>query len=549
MSASGQLRGRLRAGFRGRRQPESTVVITGDIDTVVDSRLGGNDVRVYQGRPTATVAQSLRPDRSHGERDLEPPGRGDTDWSLDFTADQRLTAVGFKSTGVGAKVVGAGVKVMAMVAGTAARLAVPTANGHARLVRAFARQSEPAEGDEPAEAESATPPDEGSVRKKWERTHEAEVVHLEAYVELADTLNASLLRLRQELAACDSAALAAPLVRRSHQLIALLDDARAESAKVEGLYRAWCDANMVRVPRHLTFTLAIDELPQHTDPTSFDMQEEQSADGGLADVWKQLWEDLGVRVEIGGVPPGGSWRPNTFGVVDSDLGAQAVQWRRPRPARVWIWRRDEGGTAALEKVVDTLVTDRYSLSGSIDLNGRWFGESSMQMTMDDLGAPSRIASGDKSAAGAIADAISSVPEQVMSTLEAVSKASTALTDLSATSAEQRLKSIKRQVEQRTQELELLGLNASAEDFAELKRLKQRVEIAEAQSALAPPSGLATLEDQLAKQTARRDLEAVSRERTQAAELAATRSEIAQLAAEVELLKLRKQAADEGDGTT
>ncbi len=130
------------------------------------------------------------------------------------------------------------------------------------------------------------------------------------------------------------------------------------------------------------------------------------------------------------------------------------------------------------------------------------------------------------------------PEQIAASLDAVAKASTSLGDLSSAGAELRVKALTRQVDQRTQELELEGINA--EDFAELTRLTQQVEIARTQGSLAPPSELSRLEGVLARQTTRRDLDAVHRDRAQSAELAAVHSEIDQLKAELRLAQLRAQ---------
>jgi len=263
----------------------------------------------------------------------------------------------------------------------------------------------------------------------------------------------------------------------------------------------------------------------------------------LGDLWTRVWDDLGTRVEIGPVPPERDWRPNHDGILEGVASERAIHWRVPRLARIWVWRRLESGNqAVLESVIDTLVTDRYGKGGSLDLEGRWFGEASVQLTLGDLGAPVKMVAGDKSAVGAIADAIAAAPDQFAAGLDAVSKASTTLGDLSSAGAEQRLKAVKRQVEQRTQELELQGINATADSFAELKGLKQQVEIAQAQSSLAPPSPseLARLEGELAKATASRDLETVNRDRAQASELAAMKSEIERLTVELALVKLKKE---------
>lgn len=142
--------------------------------------------------------------------------------------------------------------------------------------------------------------------------------------------------------------------------------------------------------------------------------------------------------------------------------------------------------------------DRHSRLASRRLVGRSFGEQAAELVFTDLGVPKKLVTGEKSAVGAVADAIVAAPDQFTSGLDAVSKSSTTLGDLSAASAEARLKAITRAVDQRTKELELVGINATAADFVELKRLKQRLEIVTAQGGLAPPSELANLQAELEK---------------------------------------------------
>ena len=70
-------------------------------------------------------------------------------------------------------------------------------------------------------------------------------------------------------------------------------------------------------------------------------------------------------------------------------------------------------------------------------------------------------------------------------------------------------------------------------------------IAKAQGSLAPASELSRLQNELAEATARRDLEAVSRERAQASELAEVRAELAKLEAQLDIIRIKVQ--HDGDG--
>ena len=506
--------------------PESVVIVSGTVDLVIDTRLPDSR-RTYFGAPQATVVQSVRGDRSHGERVLEPPRKGDTDWTIQLTADQRLASVGYSSAGVGSKVVGAGAKLLAVVAGAAARL-VP---GVTSLDTGEGEDADTQEADV-----SGTPPTEEEARAVWEAANPEAVEHRRTYSELAKKATRQLTELRTTIV--DDGDGATGAARRIRQVEEVLAAALAECAKVDGLYRAWTDAHLERLPRQLSFSLAIDELPEHGDPSSDDPQltQNSSTTPQVWALWDRIWDELGVRVEIGAAAPQTSWRPNTAGAAAADIGPQKVSWRVPRAARLWIWTRGaDSDTAVLEKATDVLVTDRFSHSASLSLEGRFWGESKLEIAFDDLGQPSKLVQGDKSAVGAIADALAAVPDQVTSGLDAVTKASTSLGDLGDAAAERRLKALKRQVEQRQQELELQGIDATADSFAELKRLQQQVDLQTAQGTL-DSAGLKELENELAMETARRDLEARSRERRLATELATTQAEIARLEAELKLLQ-------------
>lgn len=507
--------------------PESTVVIDGKVDLIKDTRLA-SDPRVYLGTPTATVSTSVRADSSHGACTLDPPKRGDNSVTIDLTDDQRLTGLTFNSVGVGSKVIGAGVKVVAMVVGAAVRVA----GSRSMMAAARTLQAEP----------NTDPPTETEARAVWEASNAAAVEHRSAYADLADASTAQLLVVRKAMGTSEDSLVLARAARRVQYLADLLADAKAEVAKVDGLHDAWSAARMAKYPQHITFTLAIDDLPLHADPTSYQPAWHPPApmDGDDASVVWHIWETLGVLVEIGPVSPQTPLRPNADGSVEGTLDKRSVHWREPRPARLWVWRRGSDGEPVLEQVSDILVTDQFSTPNSMKLEGRFFGEQAANIALNALGVPTKLVTGDKSAVGAIADAISSAPDQFTAGLDAVSKASTTLGDLSSAGAELRLKAIKRQVEQRTQELELQGINATADEFVELKRLKQQVEIASAQGSLAPPSELAKLEAELSRETTQRDLEAVRRDRARSAELAAVHSQIEQLKAELELMRLRTE---------
>jgi len=145
--------------------------------------------------------------------------------------------------------------------------------------------------------------------------------------------------------------------------------------------------------------------------------------------------------------------------------------------RLSAWRADAAGDAALEKTLSIWVVDRHSRLGHLALDSSLFGEHSGQVVFGDLGAPTKIITGDKSGIGAIVDALASVPDSVTAGLDAATKAEASVSGLLDAGDERRLATLKRQLDIKTNDLNLKGLAATADDFAEQKRLEQEVAMA------------------------------------------------------------------------
>ncbi|MFT4108101.1 hypothetical protein [Propionicimonas sp.] len=502
---------------------ESVFTVETTVDLIRDTRL--DEPREYLDVPVTTVAQTVAGDARHGTRELDPPRRGDNDFTIAWTADRRLASVSYKSVGVASKLVAAAVKILATVVGIAIR---GTATG-------LTRRSDPSDSAPLDEA-----PDPSSVRAIWDTAHEAEAAHSRVHAAIAERATAKLTTLRGQVVDTDDGVEAARALARISQLELVLRTSLKETAKVDAMFASWSDAHLARIPRTLSRSIALDAVPVHGDPTIDAPTQDPNGLHDRPDL-EALWQDCGIWLEVGPTLADPDWRPNHAGAVDgATLRRDVVYWRVPRMARVWVWRRGDSGRPVLEKAADVPVTDRFGESTSMALDGRFFGEASVDVTFGDLGSPARLVVGDKSVAGAIADAIGGAPDQVSAGLDAATRIGASADALRDAADVRGLEVIKRQLERRSKELELQGVNATADSYAELKRLQQQVDIASAQGSLAPPSTLATLQNELAEATARRDLDAVNRDSAQAAELAGVRAEIARLQAQVQLLQARAQ---------
>ena len=346
--------------------PESVVVISGTVDQVIDTRLPDSP-RTYVGAPQATVVQSVRGDRSHGERVLEPPRKGDTDWTIQLTADQRLASVGYSSVGVGSKVVGAGAKLLAVVAGAALRLGTG-------LAGLDTREGEDTDKEEPDV--SGIPPTEDEARAAWEAVNQDAVEHRRktrtwrsrpprSSWSCAPRCSRTTTERRAPRAASARSRRCWP--RRSPRRRRWTGctgpgPARTSSDSPASCPSAWPSTSSP-ARRPVVGQPAARSGPRH----------DTSAQGAVA----ADLDELGVRVEIGAAPPETSWRPNTAGASAADTGPQKVSWRIPRAARLWIWTRGaDPDTAVLEKATDVWVTDRFSHSASLSLEGRFWASRS-----------------------------------------------------------------------------------------------------------------------------------------------------------------------------
>lgn len=502
--------------------PESIVIVQGTIERIEDSKANTKT----EGERKADVLLGMRGDQGSGAETLSlRGGGGDDDYTVELTPDGRLASVSYKSVGVGARVLTAGATLLATMAGIALRVATP-----GRAVQPFGTDTT----EHTSKDDKETVEVEDTIRKEWEEAHRDEVAHKQAYAEVLTNARAQLLAARQRIVAADAPPEeVAAAVARVHRLEAVASAASREVDKIDQLYKLWRESHRLRHTEALTFTLSVDNLPAHDEsagaPDATKLQ-------GIA---KTIWENLGVIVEMGPAVGYLESRPQRTGSVQQ-AERERVRWRVPRPVRLWVWRGGKDGTPRLERSFEVVVVDKHSATGELELDSAVFGERGGALAFDANGMITKVARNDKSALGSIADAVGGLPAAVVSGLDSAGKASTAVGSLLDADKERDLADLKRIVEMRTKELELKGIEATAEEFADLKRLTQQVDIAAARSKLAPvaETELSRLQAELTMATARRDLEAVVRERALDVELAAAQAEIARLSSALKLAELR-----------
>lgn len=478
------------------RLAESVVVVSGTITRVTDHK-AATENREY-AEADVEVLLTVRGDVGAGQQVLSiEGGRGDDDFTVELSPDQRLTALTYKSVGAGSRVVAAGATLVATVAGLAVRAAGRALPKGAPIAHGF-----------------AAPVAEDAARQEWEDSHAAAVAHRAAYAEVLAGATAGVLAARRAAVASTSQAELADAVSRAYRLEGVAAAARREVDKVDTLYRLWRDSFRWRRTEVLAHSLSVDALPLHG--------EGPPATGDLDGVMRTLWEALGVVVEIGPADGYDRLRPAPDAGGGRDR-SESLWWRVPRPARFWVWRR-AGDEPVLERSFEAAVVDRFSATRRMPLEAGWFGDHGGAIAFDALGAPAKIVRTERGALGAFADAVGGVPASVASGLDSATKISASLVSLADAAGKRRLDLLAQEVAVRSKELEQRGLDATADEFAELKRLQQEVALAKARAELpVETASPATPAPPAAEAAHSRALDA---------ELAAAQAEIARLSAEL-----------------
>lgn len=482
---------------------ESVVTVSGTIEFVSDQF--GPDEQRRDTPSTATVMLGLRADEGGGSRTLDiDSGKSDNELTVSLTPDGRLTEVAYKATGAGGRIVAAGAKVIAFVGGIAARLA-------------FLSGASPGADEEAEQAWKTANPELSGQRDE--------------YRELTKTLPDKILKARQAAAKAETAAVMQADIARARRLEQLLADARTELDRIETLYRAWRSATITTRRLSVIHTISVDSLPHGAAGTQPDHTK-------LSDIARQVWDDLGVIVQVeplyGRVNVGPFHQPEEGSAEDE---SRLLRWRIPRPVRFTIWRRAANALPSLERSSPEYVVDKVSSTAGVALKSVFFGEETATVSFGEYGFPSKIGMTSTSGWASFMDALGGVPEALSGGLDSADKVQTSISGLVDAAAERDLASKKRELELLQTELENKGLAATAEDVARLKRLEQQVAIAGAEGKLASGAAEADrLEAEFRLVKARTDLDVARRENSLETELGSLRSEVTRLE---EALRLEK----------
>lgn len=177
----------------------------------------------------------------------------------------------------------------------------------------------------------------------------------------------------------------------------------------------------------------------------------------------------------------------------------------------------------------------------MELKTAFFGENGASWTFNDDGSPASIKVKDTSAAGAIATALSSAPDTLVGAVEQAKKLTDTVHGIQDAAAEWEKAAAERDLATANARIELLGVNATADDIAALTQAEQAVKLRTATRAISPQvDAVDNLKQQLELEKAKNDLEAQKRSALLETGLADLKAEVVRL--EQEVAKARAEFA-------
>jgi hypothetical protein len=479
----------------------------------VDTELRDVHVEVVHASDIAS-AQQLR------------TGAGTSDFTVALTADGRLQSLQYKHAGSGPAVLAGTAKLIGFLASTVASVARSGAlagEGEGDV----AAEGEPPDGEQPPEDPSAA---------GWVQAHPEAVDLLAKNKELAMTASTALVTARTDLVSATDPATIRTLNVRIDATVRALKDARAEISRLETLHQNWLDQQTTTDTATLERLVPLSAVATRTAGGGVDDGPTIPADG---EPGFELYRDFGLILEV--VDNRRDHTPKS--ATTSDPGhtpPNQVRWREPRPVELWVWAvHEDAAEAHLISRASTRIVDAHSDTHAMTLRPGAFGEHGGTWTFGDDGAPTGITTSDKSSVAAIFDALGATPEQVAGALEQVKKATDTWNGIMDADAERAKSAAERDLATAKARVELLGVNATASDAADVAKAEQELKLRTARrSTSAAADTLDDLKQELDRVKNQNDLDAANRSAVVEGDLADLKAEVARLQQEVLIAKAR-----------
>ncbi|WP_436497140.1 hypothetical protein [Actinokineospora sp. HUAS TT18] len=458
------------------------------------------------------------------------PGRrvrtnvGTQDISVQVTPDERLQSLEYKWTGAGPAVVAATAKLVGFIVSTGVTLLSAASGG------VLAGQQD------------GSPPD---PLEDWAVAHPDAAALLAQNTSLAKQAAEKLVELRCQLLTAGSTAQSRDLVARSRAVEAAVEAARAEVARLTALRTAWLAAQRTSHSSELECVVALDQLPLRAPDSPLSAVPTPPTAGSPG---HQLWTDFGVLLEV--VDPkrvDDAKAQHTPAMGGAEQESRMVRWRAPRPVELWVWRRTPSGSVVLVTRTPIQIADKRCDTRAMELHASSFGEHGGAWTFNDDGSPASIKVNDKSKAAALANALSAAPDALVGGVKQAKELTDTFAAIQDAPAERRKAAAERDLAAAKARVELLGVNATADDVAALARAEHAVKLRTASRAVSPAAdALDDLKLELEQLTTQNGIATQRQSAMLAGELADIRAEVARLEQEVLIAKAKWDIEHPGD---
>ncbi|MDV6263954.1 hypothetical protein [Rhodococcoides yunnanense] len=440
---------------------ETAVSVSGTIAYFTDQfdTVGG-------GEPTERQAPTLSPRtvslRTRG--DIAAPcqivvgGRGaDTELQLQTTTDGRLDSIQYKSVGVGPRLVLAAAKILGTVAGAAFGFA-------------------PIGGAGGSVGSLTTTPDQRAYTH-WSAQHSELVDRRELAAGHLRQLDSQVFALRVAAAESTSVVDRTNKMVEVRQLDWLRQSFATEVEDIDKQYREWRTTTISSREVALTLETA---LMRHPIGRKGDLTPDVNSLEGES---RRIFDLFNIVVQLEPSPI------RSGAAMSWGSDPEMVYWRQPELREISIWRKPQllGSVVPLEKYQASLeyVIHKHSTVRAMPIHSSVWGEDNLTLQFDDKGAAVSISTTAKDRFGLVASAVGSASAEFaagVQTVAGVLENIDAFRDADGSAAKTRLEN---RLAAARAELDMRGVEATAEDFATLQRLEQEVKIAGARGTLAP----------------------------------------------------------------
>lgn len=396
--------------------------------------------------------------------DVDAGAWKDTSVKLETTADGRISAVGFQSTGQGAELVSA----VASVAGTV--LGALVSVGRVAAVSALRMAAVPAAGRGEPDTGAGEPADD--PESEYARLHRDEAARRASLLATIKNINAAIDRVAGAIASAVPAEHHPVMSDEIRELKSARTSLASDLDDLDEHFETWLAARYAdssTASYHLRFDQVgripgpLDEL----DPAS------------VPRAWPEgsWFQAEGVAVAV--VDPYRLEQP------DETREDDALLFRVPRQVELRVYRADApGGPLTCRDHVRANVVDEHSPVVVVPMKGRDFGELTVSVSTNTSGAIEKLSVSGKSFLADLATALGKAPAEVQSGLSTAQKLNDTIDTLRQAPSKRRTDDLEQRKKLIEDQIALAGVTGSRRLKEQLDKVNAELDLAKARNDLA-----------------------------------------------------------------